>query len=157
MQCFSFKLVTSSRVCMHVYSQYYRGCCRFERGEGVGVPLKERMVESCIKVKAPLVAEVAQRVSWSKVWDACMDLGIGCTRGIQVRVMCHHGRGSRPCPLCDCSSVSQDSLLGHLLMQRRESLGLAQACSVEDVVSSVAALQLMKFIRFKSLFQNTFR
>ena len=56
---------------------------------------KERMVEKC-KAKAPLVAEVAQRLSWSKVWDACMDLGIGCTRGMQalVRVMCHHGRGS---------------------------------------------------------------
>ena len=89
---------------------------------------KEQIVESC-KAKALLVAEVAQRVSWSKVWDACMDLGIGCTRGIQalVRVMCHHGRGSRPCPLCDCSSVSQDSLLGHLLVQHRESLNIGSS------------------------------
>ena len=42
-------------------------------------------------------------------------------------------------------------------MQHRKSLGLAQACCVEDVLSSVAALQLMKFIRVESLFQNTFR
>ena len=49
------------------------------------------MVERC---KAPLVAEVAQRVSWAKVWDASMDFGIGCSRGMQalVRVMCHHGQ-----------------------------------------------------------------
>ena len=43
---------------------------------------KERMLERC-QAKAPLVAEVAQRVSWAKVWDASMDLGINCMRGMQ--------------------------------------------------------------------------
>ena len=33
------------------------------------------MKERC-QVKAPLVAEVAQRISWTRVWDACMDLRI---------------------------------------------------------------------------------
>ena len=35
---------------------------------------KERMIERC-QAKAPLVAEVAQRVSLAKVWDASMALG----------------------------------------------------------------------------------
>ena len=43
------------------------------------------MMERC-KAKAPLVAEVAQRVSWAKVWDASMDFGFGCSRGMQVLV-----------------------------------------------------------------------
>ena len=58
-----------------------------EDGEAAGVGMREIkesvcmngkvwMVERC-KTKAPLVAEVAQRVSWAKVWDASMDLGIG--------------------------------------------------------------------------------
>ena len=48
------------------------------------------MVERC-KAKAPLVAVVAQRVSWAKVWDASIDFRIGCTRGMQA--LCHHGQG----------------------------------------------------------------
>jgi len=41
------------------------------------------MTETC-QVKAPLVEEVAQRISWVRIWDACIDLGIGCTRGMQA-------------------------------------------------------------------------
>ena len=66
-----------------------------------------------------------------------------------VRVMHHHEHGSRPCPLCDCSRWSQDSLLGHLLALHTDSLGLVEAGSVEEVISSAAdLLQLMKYIIF---------
>ena len=75
---------------------------------------------------------MAQRVSWSKVWDACL-------------------HGPRDWLHERYTGISKGQ------MQHCESLKLAQACSMEDVLSSVAALQLMKFIRFKSLFQNTFR
>ena len=73
--------------------------------------------------------------------------------GIQalVRVMCHHGHGFRPCPLCDCSRWSHDSLLGHLLVLHTNSLGLVEAGSMEVVISSVADLQLTKFINLFTL------
>ena len=53
------------------------GVCLFQRGEGSSVYACYRMwmKERC-QVKAPLVAEVAQRISWTRVWDACMDLWI---------------------------------------------------------------------------------
>ena len=95
---------------------------RWGDGEAAGVGMREIkesvcrsgkvwMVERC-EAKAPLVAEVAQWVSWAKVWDASIDFGIGCSRGMQalVRVMCHHGQGSQLCPLCDCPSLYEDSL-----------------------------------------------
>ena len=110
------------------------------------------MVERC-KAKAPLVAEVAQWVSWTKVWDASMDFGIGCSRGMQalVRVMCHHGQRFRLCPLCDCPSLYEVSLLHHLLVHRAHALGLGDLHSVEDV-TAVVELKLIKFSKLKNLF-----
>ena len=49
--------------------------------------------------------------------------------------------------VCDCSRWSQDSLLGHLLALHTDSLGLVEAGSVEEAISSVADLQLTKFIK----------
>ncbi len=44
-----------------------------------------------------------------------MTLGLRHTRGLQAlsRILCHHGRGAKPCPLCE--GVPDVSLLDHLL------------------------------------------
>ncbi len=47
--------------------------------------------------------------------EVALALGYRHTRGLQSlsRLLCHHGRGSKPCPLCD--GVLSTSLLGHVL------------------------------------------
>ena len=53
--------------------------------------------------KTPLISDVEKCVGWTKLWDAALDLGANHTRGLQAlsRLMSHHGRGSKPCPMCD--------------------------------------------------------
>ena len=36
--------------------------------------------------KAPIIAEVANRVGWSKLWDVAMDLGVKSIRGLQCLI-----------------------------------------------------------------------
>ena len=53
----------------------------------------QKLVDRCWE-KAPVIAEVAKRVDWARLWDA--DIGGNAVRGLQMlsRVMSHHGRGS---------------------------------------------------------------
>ena len=39
--------------------------------------------------------EVAERVGWTRLWDAALDLGWKTVKGLQIvsRAMSHHGRG----------------------------------------------------------------
>ena len=68
--------------------------------------------------KGPVVAEVAQRFSWARIWDACKELGIGCTRGMQaVLILARKGIESR------------GSLLHHLQMLQTDSLDLEKVRS----------------------------
>ena len=63
-----------------------------------------RMRNNHSAVKAPLIAE---SVGWARLWDGTLNFGIQHTRGLQVlsRVMSHHGRGCRPCPLCESAPL----------------------------------------------------
>ena len=56
---------------------------------------RQMLVDRCW-VKAPVIAEVARRVGWARLWDATLDIGGKAVRGLQMlsRVMSHHGRGS---------------------------------------------------------------
>ena len=60
------------------------------------------MLEECTE-KSQLIVEVGKKVGWSKLWDSVMDLGPKHVRGLQnlSRMFSGHGRGNRPCPLCD--------------------------------------------------------
>ncbi len=73
------------------------------------------LLERCA-VKAPLIAEIEERIGWARFWDATLNLGVQHTRGLQMlsRVMSHHGRGNRPCPLCDTAPL-ESSVMEHLL------------------------------------------
>ena len=51
--------------------------------------------------KAPMIAAVARRITWSRLWDSALDLGDKSVKGLQYlsRAMSHHGCGNHPCPL----------------------------------------------------------
>ena len=62
-----------------------------------------------------MVADIERKIGWRHLWEIALDLGYRHTRGLQaLRLMCHHGRGIKPCPLCDCKLMSI-SLLDHVL------------------------------------------
>ena len=66
-----------------------------------------RQLEKCTE-RAPLIAEVVCRGgSWMRLWDAALHLGTRHTDGLQAlsRMLAHHGRGSKPCPLCNGSTL----------------------------------------------------
>jgi len=92
------------------------------------------MTERC-QVKAPEVAEVAQRISWARICDACMHRhGISCTRGMQaVLILAHKGFESR------------GSLLHHLQMLQTDSLDL------EEVRSECSSRSLLNFKKLTKL------
>ena len=86
--------------------------------------IKGQLIARC-SVKAPLIAELAKRVGWSRMWDATLDLGGKSIKGLQYpsRVMSRHGRGDHPCPLCDVVPLLI-SLLQHLLEYHNTDLYL---------------------------------
>ena len=55
----------------------------------------QKVVDRCWE-EAPVIAKVARRVGWARLWDATLDVGGKAVRGLQMlsRVMSHHGRGS---------------------------------------------------------------
>ena len=63
------------------------------------------LVDRCGE-KALVIAEVAGRVGWARLWDAALDSGGKTVRGMQMlsRVMSHHGRGGRACLLRDAAA-----------------------------------------------------
>ncbi len=66
-----------------------------------------KVVDRC-REKAPVIAEVAERIGWARLWDAVLDFGGKAVRGLQnlSRAMSHHGRGSYPCRLCDVAPLT---------------------------------------------------
>ncbi len=89
--------------------------------------------------KAPVIAEVAARTSWSKLWDGALDLGDKAVRGLQFlsRAMSHHGCGNHPCPLCDTAPLLA-TILDHILDSHYSSLFL------KPTMSSVALIDLLE-------------
>ena len=68
---------------------------------------------------------VNQGGSWIKLWDAAMDLGTHHTDGLKAlaRMLAHHQRGPKPCPLCEESNFNL-SPIDHLLGQHQRELNL---------------------------------
>lgn len=93
--------------------------------------------------KAPIIAEVANRVGWSKLWDVAMDLGVKSIRGLQClsRAMCHHGRGDHPCPRCDAAPLGS-TLLQHLLDCHSTELFLDHNITQESLMQQIEDLHL---------------
>ena len=103
-------------------------------------------------VKALIIAEVAKRVGWSKLWDVALDLGEKSVRGLQClsRAMSHHGRGNHPCPLCNAAPLSS-TLLKHLLDCHRTELFLDHNITQESLMHQIEDLQLNSLCNFSKL------
>ena len=79
------------------------------------------LLEKC-DVTYPIIADIERKVGWRHLWETALDLGFRHTRGLQAlsRLMCHHGRGMKLCPLCDCELSM--SLLDHVLAVHGDKL-----------------------------------
>ncbi len=64
------------------------------------------------------------------MWDSVMDLGPKHVRRLQnlSRMLSAHGRGEKPCPLCD-EELGQ-SLVGHIMEKHREQLNLEMTLEI---------------------------
>ena len=84
---------------------------------------REKMLERCAE-KSQLIVEVEKEVGWSKLWDSVIDLGPKHVRGLQnlSRMFSAHGRGNRPCPLCD--EELEGLLVEHIMEEHQERLNL---------------------------------
>ena len=86
----------------------------------------ERLIRRC-KEKAPLIASVGDEKGWAKLWDKALQLGHRHTRGLQnlTRLLSHHGRGEKPCPLCETlGTTTQGGVLNHVLRDHSTAVGL---------------------------------
>ena len=83
---------------------------------------KEKMLERCAE-KSQLIVEVGKEVGWSKLWNSVMGLWPRHVRGLQnlSRMFSAHGRGNRPCLLCD---ELEGLLAEHITEEHRQRLNL---------------------------------
>ena len=87
-----------------------------------------------------MIEEVAGRVGWARLWDATLDSGGKAVRGMQMQ-MSHHGRGGRPCPVCDAAAL-QCSVLDHILDHHGEELFLDPALDANKLLTLLEQLHL---------------
>ena len=114
---------------------------------------KKKRSTKCLE-KAPLIVEVAERVGWSRLWDAALDLGWKTVKGLQMvsRAMSHHGRGNHPCYLCDVAPLSEASVLEHILVNHSEQLHLDLELDCEALLSMLENLHLDVVSKFRNVF-----
>ena len=103
---------------------------------------RQKLIDRC-REKAPVIAVIAGQVGWARLWDAALDFGGKTVRGMQMltRVMSHHGRGSRPCPLCDDATL-QSSVLDHILANHGGELFLEPELDTNQLLTLLEQLQL---------------
>ena len=116
---------------------------------------KRKMLEKCVE-KAPLIAKVAECLGWAKLWDHVLDLGWKVVLGLKMvsRAMSHHGRGERPCHMCDATSLKDDSVLDHILNVHHQDLHLnpsVNSCELLDMFSNLKIDFILP--KFKNIFR----
>ena len=64
-----------------------------------------------------LISEIAQVISWSKLWDQALEKGPRCVNGLKalVRIITYPSHATRVCPKCDVNEL-EVSLLAHILL-----------------------------------------
>ena len=72
---------------------------------------KEKLVLKCHKKQQTIANVTSSGGSWSKLWDAVLDLGSRHTSGLQnlSQLMAHHGRGRNLCSLCELGLIFSSS------------------------------------------------
>ena len=110
-------------------------------------------MKRCLE-KAPLVAHIERSVGWTKLWDAALDLGVKHTRGLQAlsMVMDQHGRGVKPCPVCDVPGPFA-CLVDHVLKDHWEILELGNdLLTRESLLTLVVDCNISFVSKFRKLF-----
>ena len=113
---------------------------------------KTMLLDLCA-MKAPLIAEVVRLDgSWPALWDTVRHLGSRHTIGLQhlSRMLSHHGRGSKPCPLCD-DKLSGGSLTAHVLAQHKDDIKLP-LLTTENLLTQLVERNVLFAYRFRNLF-----
>ena len=70
------------------------------------------------------------------------------------RAMSHHGRGERPCHMCDATSLKDDSVLDHILNVHHQDLHLnpsVNSCELLDMFSNLKVDIILP--KFKNIFR----
>ena len=103
--------------------------------------------------KAPMIAAVARRITWSRLWDSALDLGDKSVKGLQYlsRAMSHHGCGNHPCPLCDTAPLPA-TVLDHLLDCHSSRLFLNPTLSSDGLIDLLQQLHLSVLCNFSKLY-----
>ena len=72
-----------------------------------------------------MIASVGEDGGWLWLWDEALNLGERHTKGLKnlSRVLSHHGRGSKPCPLYDWTP-EEENVFEHIILRHGEELGL---------------------------------
>ena len=140
----SVVLVQECRGLEEEFGTDFTDCFLRDRGAASMCEVKEKLrrldrtmlLKKC-DVMYPVVADIERKVVWRHLWETALDLGYRHTRGLQAlsRLMCHHGRGKKPCPLCDCELSIP--LLDHVLAVHDNKLriGLTSTEIVERLLT----------------------
>ena len=77
------------------------------------------------------------------LWDEALNLGERHTKCLKnlSRVLSHHGRGSKPCPLCDWTP-EEENVFEHIILRHGEELGL-KGMKHDEVLQNLKLSYLM--------------
>ena len=120
---------------------------------------KEATLEKCTSKAPPIAQVVIKGGSWSRLWDCASHLGSRHLRGLQnlTRLMAHHGRGTKPCPLCDDST---QPLIDHVLTCHHNDLGLGciseAPLSCDELLNHLVNLDICFVYKLWTLYSNYF-
>ena len=97
--------------------------------------------------KAPLIAEVAERSRWPRIWDGVLKHGGRYTARLQAltRLMSHRGRGRKPCPFREDSDLDV-TILEHVLESHSSQLGLNEGFSTACIVDAICT-DMFSYVR----------
>ena len=111
--------------------------------------------------KAPMIAKVAESPGWAKLWDHTLDLGWKAVQGLKMlsRAMSHHGKGERPCHLCESdteNSLEEETLLDHILTSHYHELHLEQGSLLDssNLIVMLSDLHLDILSKSKGIFHH---
>ena len=113
---------------------------------------RELLLVRCTS-KAPLIAEMCkQGGSWPALWDTVRHLGSRHTVGLQhlSRMQAHHGRGPKPCPLCE-EQLSGVTLTDHVLSSHNQEFQLP-SLTPESLLTELVDREVTFVYRFRNLF-----
>ena len=84
------------------------------------------------------VCEIEECIGWPLLWDMALDNGQKCIDGIKnlVRIITYPDHATKPCPLCDVTSLLGFTLLDHVLEQHSSTASVKS----EQLLTSLLAV-----------------